>query len=67
MRRGQTVYKENRHCLRGGGQTEYNKRSHLVYMCFSTAFFIYYLVLLDYFSNDVCKVHNSGPAYDEHG
>ena len=36
-------------------------------MCFSTTFFVYYLVLLDYFSNDVFKVNNSGPAYDEHG
>ena len=66
MRRGQTVYKGGQ-TLYKGGHTAYIKRSHLAYTCFSTTFFFYYLVLLDYFSNDVCKVHNSGPAYDEDG
>ena len=66
MRRGQTVYKGGQ-TLYKGGQTAYIEMSNLSYTCFSTTFFVYDLVLLDYFSNDVCKVHNSGHAYDEHG
>ena len=66
MRRRQTVYKGGQ-TLYNGGQTAYDKRSHLTCMCFSTTFIVYYLVLLDYFSNDLCKVHDYGHAYDEHG
>ena len=60
MRRGQTVYKGVR-TLQDGGHT-YN-----ICVFPPTSFSIILFGLLDYFSNDPCKVPNHGHAYDAHG